>query len=184
MELTVLGWSQHRIAEDLGISQPAVSKIQKRIELRMLREFTGTVERQRVRHSLRLEHLYTEALQAWERSKADLTRRRQRKADGGSTGAGATVAEIVIENQHGDPRYLDEARKALADQRKLWGLDAPQKVDVRASQNPYAAMSENDLRAELARQAHLLGPAEIPAGATTEGSTSLTAQENDHAHAE
>ena len=36
-----------------------------------------------------------------------------------------TVAEIVSENRHGDPRYLDEARKALADLRTLWGVDAP-----------------------------------------------------------
>ena len=77
--------------------------------------------------------------------------------DSGRTGgSGGTIAEIVIENQHGDPRYLDEARKALADHRKIWGLDAPQKVDVRASRNPYGDMTEEALRAELARQAGLL----------------------------
>jgi predicted transcriptional regulator len=159
MELSVLGWSQHQIAGDLGISQAAVSKILKRIELRVLRELTDTVERQKARQSLRLEHLFAESMRSWQDSKADSTRRRQRKTDGGSGGSGATVAEIVVENQHGDPRYLEEARKALADHRKIWGLDAPQKVDVRATRNPYADMTEEDLRAELARQAHLLGAA-------------------------
>jgi predicted transcriptional regulator len=175
MELTVLGWSQHRIAADLGISQPAVSKILKRIELRMLREFTGTVERQKVRHSLRLEHLFGEAMQAWEHSKSDTTRRRQRKSEGEDGRRAGTVAEIVVENQHGDPRYLDEARKALADHRKLWGLDAPQKMDVRASSNPYEAMSEADLREELARQRRLL----TSAGATAPASTDPS-QETSH----
>ena len=160
LELMVLGWSQHRIAADLGVSQAAVSKSLKRLETRILRELTETVERQKARHTLRLEHLFAEAMRAWEQSKADSTRRRQRQTQGGAGGAGATVAEVVVENQHGDPRYLDEARKALGDHRKLWGLDAPQKVDVRASRNPYDGMTEADLRAEVARQTRLLSVGE------------------------
>ena len=159
MELSVLGWSQHQIAADLGVSQAAVSKILKRVELRVLHELMGIVERQKARHTLRLEHLFAEALRAWEHSKADTTRRRQRQTQSGAGGSGATVAELVVETQHGDPRYLEEARKALADHRKLWGLDAPQKVDLRASRNPYDDMTEEALRAELARQAQLLGVA-------------------------
>ena len=169
-------WTGHprlvatQIAADLGVSQAAVSKISAR-RARVLRELAGPVERQKARQTLRLEHLFAEAMRAWEQSKTDTTRRRQRKTQAGTGGAGATVAEIVIENQHGDPRYLDEARKALADLRKLWGLDAPQKVDVRASQNPYADMTEDALRAELARQARLLG-ASAP-GTTTRGSATV-----------
>ena len=185
MELTVLGWSQHQIAGDLGISQAAVSKILKRIELRVLRELADTVERQKARQSLRLEHLFAESMRSWQDSKTDSTRRRQRKTDGGARGTGATVAEIVVENQHGDPRYLEEARKALADHRKIWGLDAPQKVDVRATRNPYADMTEEDLRAELARQARLLGAADPTTVSVLEPSlpepSPAPAQEPDHA---
>jgi DNA-binding CsgD family transcriptional regulator len=159
MELAKLGWSQYQIAADLGISQAAVSKLVKRIETRLLRELAETVERQKVRHTLRLEHLFAEAMRAWDQSKADTTRRRQRKTQGGAGGADATVAEIVVENQHGDPRYLDEARKALADHRKLWGLDARAKLDLRASCDPYDDMSEDAIRQEVARQARLLGVA-------------------------
>src|SRR5439155_17606212 len=124
-----------------------------------LRELTATAKRHKARHTLRLEHLFAEAMRAWEQSKADTTRRRQRQTQGGHASTGATIAELVVENQHGDPRYLEEARKALADQRKLWGLDAPQKVDVRASRSPYDDMSEDALREEVARQARLLGVA-------------------------
>jgi hypothetical protein len=159
MELTVLGWSQPQIAADLGISQPAVCKLLRRVETRLLRELAETVGRQKARQALRLEHLFAEAMRAWHESKTDTTRRRQRQTQGGG-GAGATVAELIVENQHGDPRYLDEARKALADQRKLWGLDAPQQVDLRASRDPYAEMTEDALRAELARQTQLLGVAD------------------------
>jgi hypothetical protein len=174
MELSVLGWSQHAIAADLGVSQAAVSKILRRLEERVLQEIRAVVERQKARHSLRLEHLYAESMRAWGDSKADTTRKRQRKTQGGDGVAGGTVAEIVSENQHGDPRYLEEARKSLADHRKLWGLDAPQKVDVRASRNPYDDMTEDALREELARQAHLL---EIGASISTE---STIATDNEH----
>ena len=39
----------------------------------------------------------------------------------------------------------------------MWGLDAPQQVDVRASRNPYADMTEDALREALVDQARLLG---------------------------
>jgi DNA-binding transcriptional LysR family regulator len=97
MELAVLGWSQHRIAADLGISQAAVSKLLKRLETRVLRELAETVERQKARQTLRLEHHYAEAMRAWDDSKADTTRKRQRKTHGGSGGGDATVAEVVVE---------------------------------------------------------------------------------------
>ena len=156
MELTVLGWSQHQIAADLAVSQAAVSKILRRVEERVLRELTAVIERQKVRHTMRLEHLFAEAMRAWDQSKSDSTRRRQRKTQSGSGDPGGSIAEIVVENQHGDPRYLDEGRKALADLRKLWGLDAPQKVNVRAERSPYEGLSDDALRDEVARQARLL----------------------------
>ena len=53
MDLTVLGWSQHQIAADLGVTQAAVSKILDRVERRALRELTATVERHKARHTLR-----------------------------------------------------------------------------------------------------------------------------------
>ena len=155
LELATEGWSQHQIAADLGVSQAAVSKILKRVELRILRELMETVERQKARQTIRLEHLFAEAMRAWTASKADMTRRRQRKTQGSGRDGGATM-EVVVESQHGDPRYLEEARKALADHRKIWGLDAAQKLDVRASRHPYADMTEDELRTALAEQARLL----------------------------
>jgi hypothetical protein len=161
MELAVLGWSQSQIARDLGITQAAVCKLLQRIDTRHLRELTETIGRQKARQALRLDHVYAEAIGSWHASKTDRTRRRQRQTQGGD-GPGATVAELVVENQHGDPRYLDVALKALADRRKLVGLDAPQKVDLRASRDPYDDMPEEALRAELARQTRLLAVTDPP----------------------
>jgi predicted transcriptional regulator len=132
MELSIRGQTQHAIARELGISQAAVSKMRHRLESRIYVELARVRGRQKAVCSLRLEHLYGQAIQAWERSQRDMTRKLQRMTQGGAQG-GATVAELVTENEHGDPRYLEEARKALADLTKLWGLDAPYKVEVRAN---------------------------------------------------
>ena len=147
MGLAAQGWSQREIAADVGISQPAVCKILHRVEARVIGELTATVERQKVRQTLRLEHLYTEAVRAWEASKGEITRRRQRKVTDGSPGEGTTVVEVTVENRYGDPRFLDLGRRVLADLRALWGLDAPQKVDLRATRNPYEDLSEDELDA-------------------------------------
>ena len=65
----------------------------------------------------------------------------------------------------------------MADQRRVWGLDAPQKLDVRATEGPFDAMSAEALGAEaLAHQRQLLAslsaslmlPA-LPAGWMYEG---------------
>ena len=81
-----------------------------------------------------------QAMRAWQDSKQEGLRRRQRKTERDS-GTGSTVAELISENRHGDPRYLDEARKALTDLRKLWGVDAPERVSIDAVSH-FASMSD------------------------------------------
>jgi hypothetical protein len=154
MEQILEGRTQHQIAESLDISQPAVSKIVRRMEERLLADVAFKVERQRARHTLRLEHLYAEAMRAWGQSQQDTTRRRQRKSDGGGTGGG-TFAELVSENRNGDPRYLYEARMALTDERRVWGVDAPERLAVQASM-PFSSLSDTALQAEIEKQNLLL----------------------------
>ncbi len=161
LEQMLEGKTQHQIGEALGISQPAVSKIVRRVEERLLKDLAYQVDRQRARHTLRLEFIYQQAIHAWQSSKEEFLRRRQRRTDGGS-GDGITVAELTSENRFGDPRYLDEARKALADSRKLWGMDAPERMAIEAS-TPFASMTDEALEAAIARQTRLLQQAEAPA---------------------
>ena len=156
LERSVAGLSQREIAAEEGMSQSAVSKILSRLEQRALEELVDRVERQKARQTLRLDYLYRESLRAWEASKADATRRVQKKTQPGVGAPSATVAQFVVETQHGDPRYLEVARKVLADQRRVWGLDAPQKLDVRATEGPFDAMSDEALAEVLARQRQLL----------------------------
>lgn len=164
LELSVQGQTQRQIAEELGVSQPAVSKILSRLEERYAREVVGTLDRHRAKQTLRLEHQYSESMRAWAESKQDSTIHRQRKGQGAAGQAAASIAELVVENQHGDPRYLEQARKALNDIRKVWGIDAPQQLKVTAapSSSAYDAMSEEALREAIKAQRKLLlagGPA-------------------------
>jgi predicted transcriptional regulator len=124
VQLATEGHSQHEIARLTGISQPAVSKILRRVDERWLKDNAGRLERFRVEQARKSEHLYREALRAWEQSKAQRTRRRQRKSEGPVTGAGGVMAEVIVDDSHGDPRYLEAARRALADVARLWGVNA------------------------------------------------------------
>ena len=169
LERSVAGLSQREIAAEEGLTQGAVSKILSRLEQRALEELVDRVERQKARQTLRLDYLYRESLRAWDASKTDATRRVQRKTDRGPGTPGATVAQLVVETQHGDPRYLEVARKVLADQRRVWGLDAPQKLDVRATEGPFDAMTDAALAAELARQRQLLASLDTATDVPSEG---------------
>jgi len=153
VELAVLGWTQQEIATEVHVSQAAVSKLLARADERALRELSARIERHKVRQTQRLERVFAESMRAWEQSKADTTRRRQRQSTGrGGTGASdMTVAEVVMQTHHGDPRYLDTARKAMADLRRIWGLDAPQQVAVSPA-DPYAALTEAELLDRIAQQ--------------------------------
>lgn len=148
VERALAGDSQYQIAALLGISQPAVSKILRRADDQTLQDLRERGLRVKGRQVLQLEHIRAEAMAAWHRSKTDAVRKRQRRSDG--AGAGTSVAEVVTEAQHGDPRYLAEARNALTDQRKLLGLDAPQQLHLDAG--PFAHLTDEQLAAELRRQ--------------------------------
>ena len=144
LDRSVAGLSQREIAAEEGMSQSAVSKIlQSSRSSASWRNSWGGSSSKKYARRCALDHLYRESLRAWEASKADATRRVQKKTQPGSVGApSATVAQFVVDTQHGDPRYLEVARKVLADQRRVWGLDAPQKLDVRATEGPFDAMTD------------------------------------------
>jgi hypothetical protein len=63
------GVRHHVIAEGAGVSAAAVSKALRRVERIKAHEFTRDIKRYRDRCTIRLEHLYKEAIVEWERSK-------------------------------------------------------------------------------------------------------------------
>ena len=136
IDRSTAGDSQYDIARDLKISQSAVSQILRRVDERWAQENLDVVGRHKAAEARKLDHVHREALRAWEESKAQKTRRRQRKTESGSSPLGGTVAEVTVEDSHGDPRFLEIARKAVADQARLWGPPTSGAPDAGFSDEP------------------------------------------------
>lgn len=122
VRLSSAGKTQDEIAQIAGVSQAAVSKILQRIDERWGRENVDTVQRLKAELIRNLKHVHRESLRAWELSKAQRTRRRQRRSANGGYTPEATVAEVIVEDSHGDPRYLETARRALTDLGRVVGV--------------------------------------------------------------
>ena len=126
LTLTEQGWRQEAIADHLGITQAAVSKILRRVDERALRAVADQVAYLKMRGTRHLEYLSREGRRGWEQSKQGRVRRRQTKgvrADGTPV-----VTQDVVIDEHPDPRMLDQARKAeeaLADLLGLTGSKSP-----------------------------------------------------------
>jgi hypothetical protein len=132
------GLTETQIAAELAtqglgeVTQQAVSKMLLRVEKRMLAEMGDRVRAVKLRQTASLQKIYQEAMAAWEESKKpqkSLTTRHGPSGDNGQPGK-VLESQSVLRDQDGDPRYLDQARQALADIRKLWGADAARKLEV------------------------------------------------------
>src|SRR5262249_57160402 len=104
----------------------------RRVEARELKRLSEQVERWKLLQSEALWFvIYAEAMAAWEKSKEPdkSIRRRVRTNDlGALEPVPGDVIVMTITDSDGDPAFLAAAREALADLRKLWGLDAPTKI--------------------------------------------------------
>jgi hypothetical protein len=104
------GWTQDAIAREVGVSQPAVSKLLQRLDRRALAALDQELASHKMRRLRILEYVSREGRRAWEHSKQGRVRKRQRKATSPS-GAPVVTHEILVDEQP-DPRMLDQARKA------------------------------------------------------------------------
>lgn len=147
------GWSQLRIADELGITQSGVSRLLARVERRELRRLSKAVERLKVVQSAQLDHVIEESIDAWHRSKTPRKRAASKTeipggggdGHGGDDQGGETRTTEVVERD-GEASYLYAAMTALTHQRSLWGLDvAP------ALQDPVGSIA--DLTRDLFRRA-------------------------------
>lgn len=107
---------------------------------RLLRQnFPEHIARIKDRQTARLEFIYEEAIQAWERSKSNATtvsetevQVKLRKGES-LTAKPAAEKKTITKGQVGDASYLDTAMKALADIRKIWGVESPVKFEVQGN---------------------------------------------------
>jgi hypothetical protein len=162
--LRARGWTETRIAVELGVNQSSVSRMLERIEARELARMSASVERTKVVHHAQLDHVIEESLDAWYRSKLPRKRAARKTSGEGDGGGGDEVQTTEVIERDGDTGYLYAAMQAMGAQRSLWGLDvAP------ALQEPAATVAElakdvlSKASAYQARAAE--GPTGNPAGA-------------------
>lgn len=130
------GMTHERIAELIGAERSTITKMLARLADRSLGELTEDISEEKMAQVSILRHIVDEAMQAWERSKnpeKTVTKRAPVTEEGGRRRpAGRSDSYLLsrVIDSDGDPRYLDQAMKALGEIRKILGLNAPAPIDV------------------------------------------------------
>jgi predicted DNA-binding protein (UPF0251 family) len=142
------GLSSREAASRLGMSHTGVSKALRRIEARAILAVDSLAKGEKVRQLDRLRFVYAEAVAAWKKSKGDRSTRRSRQTD--TAGGTMKLAEVRTEEQRGDPRFLDVARGAMADVRRLLGLERVTVEHTHQTDRPAADLTDAELDVKLA----------------------------------
>lgn len=129
------GLPLNQVAKSHGIDWHTAKGVKDRMDEYFRREFWDDIVKLKADHSAKLLDLYCETRQAFEASK-NPTVKTQTKP--GKVPDGATLEEclelpdevtVTETTTSGDPRFAAEARAALSDIRKIWGADAPIKLE-------------------------------------------------------
>jgi hypothetical protein len=143
----ISGKSLDFVAAKYGCHKSWVSAITRKVDRWLVPQFMGDIREIKCQHTERLLHIVCEAMGAWERSKQPKVRISHKRGEDGKL----TVDGITREPQAGNPTFLATAMKALEDIRKVWGADAPVRVEV-DGEIRVAGRSLEEARAELAQQ--------------------------------
>jgi len=118
----VAGGRVGEISAEFGISKNAISAVVQKVESDLSRRFMEAHMQMRVRNTQRFEQLYFRSVRAFEESVGDDV---SEVVSDTSSGKNTTT---TTKKASGDPRYLKEARESLEGIQKLWGLNAPERV--------------------------------------------------------
>lgn len=153
--------SQREIAKKFGISHQMVSKIRARVLDWTKVRHSDDALRVKAQITNRLDWVAKEAIEAWYESKR--TKRKVRRKSSTSQKNGKTSEkEESLEDQAGDPRFLDNVIKTEALKAKIWGVDQPPEIAPTgihrvAGTNPEAA-------SDALRESLLLHIENLPGG--------------------
>ena len=143
------------IGADHGIPRQRVNQIADKIESWLAPQYMERIREIKAGHTGRLMHMYHQAMEAWDASKGKVIIRTVKS--GGKYGVEKSRRS---EHRNGNPTYLAEARACLAEIRKIWGADAPLKVEhsgeIRVAGDVEGARQR--MRDELAKRLSKLEP--------------------------
>ena len=118
----VSGSKVGNISAEFGLSANTINTVVQKVESELSRRFMEAHMQMRVRNTQRFEQLYFRCVQAFENSVGDDYAEVVSNSDSGKNITKTT------KKASGDPRYLKEARESLDAIQKLWGLNAPERV--------------------------------------------------------
>lgn len=120
--LRIKGYSQGKIAEQVGIGQQQVSRILKKMNARYYKEIMDDIKNYKADQLAKHELIIEEAMEAWFKSKQHGAKRKVKGIKTGDTDKRATMDTFDF---FGETQYLDTAMKAMEHQRKILGIDKP-----------------------------------------------------------
>lgn len=121
-----------KIAKRFNLHRSVVYKLVDKVDAWFAPQWMDHIREMKSNHTARLLAIYDHAMKAWRRSLKD-AETEQVKGEG--VLVGETVEAVPVETvrtkkgQTGNVAYLSQAQSALADIRKIWGADAPLKVE-------------------------------------------------------
>ena len=115
------------LAERYDITKNTITQIVNRVESELSRRFMEAHMAMRVRNTRRFEQVYFRAVRAFEESSNAATTEVVSETKGNEN------RTVTTKTSSGDPRYLKEAREALEAVQRLWGLNAPERVQKEVS---------------------------------------------------
>jgi hypothetical protein len=121
-EFYLQGWSQTSIAAHLRVTQSTVNGDIRAIQSEWRASGIRNFDLIREVELRKLDRLERESWSAWERSQKPV-----QSAVVTGDGSGRQTRKSM-KNQVGDPRFLDQVNKCIAQRRTLLGLDAPLQV--------------------------------------------------------
>lgn len=136
-ELKTQGWSDERIATEIGLGIETVRKRIIRLYSDYRVQLTGAIEAKAAEQVAQYEYIRDEALEAWRKSKkpknrVSKTTSRKVGPDGEDLGNGEIfeTTSVSQEEREGDPRFLDSAMKAMDKIAQLLRFSTGMQVDV------------------------------------------------------
>ncbi|HVV98798.1 MAG TPA: hypothetical protein VHB77_00575 [Planctomycetaceae bacterium] len=129
-ELALRGWRTVRIATEVHAEVGTVANDLKRLEQGWREAGLRDFDRLRGIEAAKLDEIERCAWDAFDRSREAAQKRtkRKRRTTGGKQPTEVDEATVVDADRVGDPRFLHIVLEAIADRRKLFGLDKPTKV--------------------------------------------------------
>lgn len=127
-ELYLQGWTQVKIAEEVGVTQGMVSKDLAAIREEWLQASIENIDEAKARELARIDNLEREYWEAWYRSceDAETVVKKAVETDKGQRKEATQTAK----GQAGDPRFLAGIQWCIQQRCKILGIEAAAKLDL------------------------------------------------------